>query len=364
MPALWDETRAGGNPWKMRLATAFPRAAADTGLLRAERELRDEGWELAGGTFTRDGQRMLPVYEPPMIDLFDHGVAQPRYWIAEHGPVAVQRKGETVERPGVADRLAELGWNWEWLCAWRAPVQDRASRRGVPAARGDAADSLPLMLPRVVPPFAAALIAAQSSLVFEYVARQKIDGPVVRAAHWKQLPVPTPGMLEPHLPFIVPRVLELVYTSSDMSPLARDLDDRGEDPFAWDADRRASLRAELDAFFFRCTGSTTATTWSTSPTRSRQVPTASNGARARATTAGAPGNWSWPPTTAWPKPTPPEPSTKPGSSRLPATDPGTGQTPLAVHGEAHVEDGARVRRTLQRYPAAECLDPVLESKQS
>ncbi len=268
VPVLWDETRAGGNPWKMRLATAFSRAAAGTGLLRAERELRDDGWELAGSTFTRDGQRMLPVYEPPMVDVFDHEAEKPRYWIAEHGPVAVQRKGETAERPGVADRLAELGWNWNWLCAWRAPVPDRpvpdrpVPDRPVPdrtavavfLPRAAALGSLPLMLPRVVPPFAAALIAAQSSLVFEYVARQKIDGPVVRAAHWKQLPVPTPDLLEPHLTFIVPRVLELVYTSPDMSPLARDLDDRGEDPFAWDPGRRASLRAELDALFFRLYG--------------------------------------------------------------------------------------------------------------
>jgi hypothetical protein len=258
VPVLWDETRAGGNPWKMRLATAFPRAAADTGLLRAERELREEGWEPAGRTFTRDGRRMLPVYEPPMIDLFDHEVAQPRYWIAEHGPVAVQRRGETAERPGVMDRLAELGWNWEWLCAWRAPVQERPVLDRIAVAaflpRAATADSLPLMLPRVVPPFAAALIAAQSSLVFEYVARQKVDGPAMRATYWKQLPVPTPDMLEPHLPFIVPRVLELVYTSSDMGPFSRDLDDGGEDPFAWDPDRRASLRAELDAFFFRVYG--------------------------------------------------------------------------------------------------------------
>jgi hypothetical protein len=267
VPALWDETRAGGNPWKMRLATAFPRAAADTGLLHAERELGDEGWEPAGSTFTRDGQRMLPFYEPPMIDVFDHQVAKPRYWIAEQGPVAVQRKGETAGRPGVADRLAELGWNWEWLCAWRMPVHDRpvadqpvvdrpvVDRTAVSVflPRAAAADSLPLMLPRVVPPFAAALIAAQSSLVFEYVARQKIDGPVLRAAYWKQLPVPTPDTLEPHLAFIVPRVLELVYTAPDMGPFSRDLDDAG-DPFAWDPDRRASLRAELDAFFFRVYG--------------------------------------------------------------------------------------------------------------
>ncbi len=267
VPALWDETRPDGNPWKMRLETAFPRAATDTGLLRTEQELRGEGWELAGRTLTRDGQYMLPVYEPPMIDVYDHRVAMPRYWIAARGPVAIQRKGGTAQRPGVTDRLAELGWNWEWLCAWRTPVPERpVPERPVPERpvldrtavavflpRAAAAGSLPLMLPRVVPPFAAALIAAQSSLVFDYVARQKFDGPAVRAAHWKQLPVPTPDMLEPHLPFIVPRVLELVYTSPDMSPLARDLDDAG-DPFAWDLDRRVSLRAELDAFFFHVYG--------------------------------------------------------------------------------------------------------------
>ena len=70
---------------------------------------------------------------------------------------------------------------------------------------------------------------------------------------WKQLPVPTPAMMEPHLPFLVPRVLELVYTAYDMTPLARDLGDEGE-PFRWDEDRRALLRAELDAFFFRMYG--------------------------------------------------------------------------------------------------------------
>ncbi len=38
-----------------------------------------------------------------------------------------------------------------------------------------------------------------------------------------------------------------------MTPLARDLGDEGE-PFRWDEDRRALLRAELDAFFFRLYG--------------------------------------------------------------------------------------------------------------
>jgi hypothetical protein len=60
-------------------------------------------------------------------------------------------------------------------------------------------------------------------------------------------------MLESHLPFLVPRVLELVYTAYDMVPLARDLGDTGA-PFRWDEERRFVIRAELDAFFFRLYG--------------------------------------------------------------------------------------------------------------
>lgn len=38
-----------------------------------------------------------------------------------------------------------------------------------------------------------------------------------------------------------------------MAPLARDLGDEGE-PFQWDEERRARLRAELDAYFFHLYG--------------------------------------------------------------------------------------------------------------
>ena len=55
------------------------------------------------------------------------------------------------------------------------------------------------------------------------------------------------------LAFIVSRVLELTYTSHSMAPFARDLGYEGK-PFAWDEDRRANLRAELDAFYARAYG--------------------------------------------------------------------------------------------------------------
>lgn len=43
-------------------------------------------------------------------------------------------------------------------------------------------------------------------------------------------------------------MLELSYTSHSMAPFARDLGYEGS-PFAWDEDRRAALRAELDAWY-------------------------------------------------------------------------------------------------------------------
>jgi hypothetical protein len=265
VPVLWNETRAGGNPWKMRLAPGLFRVTRDADLFRTRESLRDEGWLQAGGVFTRAGERMLPVCESSMAGLFDHRQAEPRYWAAERGPITAQRKGEDTELPGVAERLSELHWNWGWLCGWRKSCPPADERTAVAAflPRMAVTDSFPLMLPRVVPPFAAALIAAQSSLVFDFVARRKLGASSrntagggatsLRPAVWKQLPVPAPATMEPHLPFIVPRVLELVYTAGDMRSLAQDLDDEGE-PFTWDEDRRAGLRAELDAFFFRLYG--------------------------------------------------------------------------------------------------------------
>ena len=48
-------------------------------------------------------------------------------------------------------------------------------------------------------------------------------------------------------------VIELVYTSEDLRPLAADLGWLGP-PFVWHAERRSQLRAELDASFFHAYG--------------------------------------------------------------------------------------------------------------
>jgi hypothetical protein len=101
---------------------------------------------------------------------------------------------------------------------------------------------------------AAAFLGNLSALTFDFVARQKIGGTTLNYFYMKQFPVlPPERYTETDLAFIVPRVLELTYTAHDLSGWAQDLGFSGP-PFAFDPDRRAVLRAELDAFYARLYG--------------------------------------------------------------------------------------------------------------
>lgn len=97
----------------------------------------------------------------------------------------------------------------------------------------------------------AGLNAYMCSLLLDYIARQKVAGTNLNFFYVQQLPVLPPAAFSPaDLAFLVPRVLELTYTSHSMRPWAEDLGYSGP-PFVWDESRRALLRAELDAFFAR-----------------------------------------------------------------------------------------------------------------
>jgi len=122
-----------------------------------------------------------------------------------------------------------------------------------------------------------ALLGNLNSFVFDFCARQKIGGTHMNFFLVEQIPVLPPAFYTSEgLAFVVPRVLELVYTAEDMRPLAEALancewriasgggsDGAPHSPFAiphspyrWNEDRRAQLRAELDAWFARAYGVT------------------------------------------------------------------------------------------------------------
>ncbi|OZA92178.1 MAG: hypothetical protein B7X76_00690 [Azorhizobium sp. 39-67-5] len=115
---------------------------------------------------------------------------------------------------------------------------------------------MPLIFPEVEPAKWVALLGNLNSMVLDYCARQSVGGTHLTYGYLKQFPIlPPDAYTEPRLAFIVPKVLELTYTSHALAPLAHDLGYDGP-PFAWDEDRRAHLRADLDGFYARAYGLT------------------------------------------------------------------------------------------------------------
>lgn len=279
VPVLVNDKHPEGNPWRITFKRLFD-LTDDSDLFRDQEQLESENWHLKGNVFVRDAERMLPLYDAKMAHLFDHrwnsyyglgnddyerlpltvkreaiGVAQPRQWIRDAGLIPTTRNGKETQIAGVAERLKDLEWNRGWLLGWRRVARVTDERTAIPAflPRAAVGNTFPLMFPDMPAELSAALAAAQSSLVFDYVARQKVAGVDAGLRTWKQLPVPYPDDLASHAPFLTHRTLELVYVSWEMRHLAEDLNDTGA-PFLWNEDRRAQLRAELDAYFLHLYG--------------------------------------------------------------------------------------------------------------
>lgn len=273
-----DNSRTG-NPWGLSFMSMF-HMANDSGLFRTRDQLGADGWTLSGNVFERhaeDGSTdlMRPLYVGLMVTFFDHRAAdvvrsetvtqrqnQPSYISDEEkcDPKRVARPAYWVSADEVQARLHGR-WSRPWLLGigdvtsatnWRTAVCSAFPLAG-------AGHSLPLLFPLERPEL---LVTALSSLVFDFVSRQKVGGNHLTFFILEQLPVPPPAAFDEACPWdasvtyaewIGPRVLELTYTAHDMAPFARDLGDTGS-PFRWDVKRRADLRAELDACFFHLYG--------------------------------------------------------------------------------------------------------------
>lgn len=218
----------------------------------------------------------LPLYEAKLIHQFDHRWATymadgssrdvssaekadpgfsitPRYWVD---------RAEVQERLCKRSRDGRVIWQWQrdWLMGWRdicRATDERTVIASVVPLSG-VGNQMPLMLfpEAVFGKNMGALLGNLSALVFDFVARHKTGGTHMNYFIYKQLPVlPPNSYTEADLEFIVPRVLELTYTSHDLAGWARDLGHEGP-PFVFDPDRRAILRAELDAYYARLYGLT------------------------------------------------------------------------------------------------------------
>ncbi|GAA3120015.1 N-6 DNA methylase [Planomonospora alba] len=284
MPVLWRE-EPEDNPWGLSFM-AMLHMANDSGLFHDRQQLEDDGWELDGNVFIRDGQRMLPLIEAKMIHHFDHRLgtyegqtqaqanmgtlprptpeqkndpafaALPRYWVAEK-EVEARLCPETDAESSRRYRQ----WDKKWLLGWRDICRSSDTRTVISSAIPLSAVGDKYLL--ALAPHGAALLQANlTSFVLDYCARQKIVGTSLKYFLFKQLPALPPEAYEESAPWqpderlsawVTARALELSYTSYDMESFARDHGDNGP-PYRWDEERRFWLRAELDAAYFHLYG--------------------------------------------------------------------------------------------------------------
>ena len=146
----------------------------------------------------------------------------------------------------------------KWLVGFR-DITNAAAERTVIASmlpRSGVGHTAPLLATTTSPHLVAALLANLDSLVLDFSARQKVGGTHLTYAYLRQFPVLAPNSYgAKDLDFIASRVLELTYTAHDLRPWAEALGHDGP-PFPFDPDRRALLRAELDAYYARLYGLT------------------------------------------------------------------------------------------------------------
>jgi hypothetical protein len=299
VPVLVNET-TGENPWGIRFMRMFD-MSNDSHLFRTREQLEAEGFALRGNHFVKADEEYVPLYEAKMMHQYNHrfgdyAMKPPGSQGTELPPIPPERLADpnyvVLPRYWVRrEDLPDLGGR-QWLLGFRDITNATNERTAIfavlpPVGVGN---NLPIMsLARPC----ASLLACIDSLVFDYIARQTVAGVHMNFFLVQQLAVlPPSSYTEAHLAFITPRVLELTCTAWDIQPFLdyvwREADANlraaiqrqwcenreatgghtydppewytpPEDPcplppFKWDDDRRAVLRAELDAYYAKLYG--------------------------------------------------------------------------------------------------------------
>jgi len=267
VPVLIEEGKGeGGNPWGITFMRMFD-MANDSHLFRTYEQLAAAGAKLKGTTWHgRGGEQWLPLYEAKMIHQFDHRWATYEPNGVESRDITDEEKrnplAEPLPRYWIDSQLVEGAlsgkWDRKWLLGFRDITNATNERTTIAMVipRVGVGHTLPLIITTQNPKFLTLFLANLCSLVFDFVTRQKIGGTHLTYSYLRQLPVLSNSTHSPaDLKFIVPRVLELTYTSESLRPWAEDLGYTGP-PFPWDPDHRALIWAELDAYYAKLYGLT------------------------------------------------------------------------------------------------------------
>jgi len=169
--------------------------------------------------------------------------AQPQYWIDEQ--IVRER------------RYAKTQGDWELVfCDVTSSTNERTSIAAIVPISGLTRSLPALYLDTADARDAALLVGLMSSLAFDYFCRLKVSSNHFTQGILASMPLPEKEAIRQfamevfdEIQWFEHRVLELLYTATDLSPFARELGYDGP-PFHWDVQRRLDLQTDLHAAFF------------------------------------------------------------------------------------------------------------------
>ena len=282
LPVLVDRSSGEAvKAWPVKYSTMF-HMTNDSGKFRTRSELEEKegAWPIGRNRFGSLVGEQVPLYEGKMVQAYDHRAAS-----IVINPKNLHRPAQP--KPTPPEQHRDPNWlpdpqYWvlrsetsyptaPYLLGFKdvtAPTNMRSMIAALIPGSG-AGNTLPIVTADWRSGADAALLVANfNAVVFDYVARQKIQGQHLNWFIVEQLPVVPPERYktvsfgaERAEEIVCKVVLELTYTAHDMAPFAREMghvDEQGEvlPPFPWDADHRLHLRAKLDALYFHLYGVT------------------------------------------------------------------------------------------------------------
>jgi hypothetical protein len=280
LPVLVNRS-AGGEvkAWPVRYSTMF-HMTNDSCFFRTLKELEEQerAYPIGGNRFRSAQREWVPLYEGKMVQAYDHRAAkvvvnpenQHRPAQPEPTTLAQHQNPDWLPDPQFWVEASRTGWTpaIQWVLGFKeitAPTNVRTFIAALLPTVGFG-NKIPILKPEIANRTEWLLCANFNSIIFDFVARQKIQGQTLNLFIIEQLPVVPPSRYssvsfgsKTAAELIREAVLELTYTSNDMAPFARDMghiDSNGgvRPPFEWDENRRLHLRAKLDAVYFHLYG--------------------------------------------------------------------------------------------------------------
>lgn len=287
-PILINE-ETGENPWDVRLATLFNMATASS-QFKTRQQLLDMGGLQIGNCFDVNGHRFVPLYEGKMIWFYNHhygefpmeDVTRPSSIPSTHSdtlqdPYSALRPWYWVKEEDVESKLiktdSEDNILWEWTHSFYIGFRDvtnatneRTCVASIMPSTSGAGDNAPLVFTSrgIIP--SCELVSMMSSMVFDFITRQKAGGSHLNLFMLKQLPFLTPEQIQEsgYEQDIVERVARLCWFNHDLDGWMDELRKEcpteynlPEEPVIWDEAKRSVWQAELDAIFAHLYGLST-----------------------------------------------------------------------------------------------------------